>query len=90
MNRPTFLGGGAGDKNQTLHLSKLVRKLKIGGIKLHHDAAIFRKPHKQQLYSGKFSNSHEKRETRCEKKKFLKKTSQLSEFPNIIPALTTC
>ncbi len=43
----------------------------------------------QQLYSGTFSNSHEKRETRCEKKKFPTKTSRLSEFPNIIPALNS-
>jgi hypothetical protein len=35
-----------------LNLSfKLARELKIGGIKLRHEAAIFRKPCTQQLYS---------------------------------------
>ncbi len=42
----------------------------------------------QQLYLGKKSNSRKKKETRQKKKKFPRKTSRLSEYPNIIPALT--
>ncbi len=33
-----------GDKHQALNLSKFVQKLKIGGIKLHHDVIVFRNP----------------------------------------------
>ncbi len=41
----------------------------------------------QRLDSGNKSNSRQKKETRQEKKKFPRKTSRLSEYPNIIPAL---
>ncbi len=53
-NNTVEIGGyeTAGDKRQTLNLTKLVRKLKIGGIKLQCDAVIFRNPHQQQLYSA--------------------------------------
>ncbi len=42
----------SGDKHQTLNLSKLVRKLKTGGIKLRQDAATFRNPRQQQEHSA--------------------------------------